>query len=179
MFETLGNRLQGTFDNLTRRGKLTERDVDAAMREIRLALLEADVNYKVVKDFVTRVRERAVGHEVMRSLTPGQQVVKIVHEELIATLGQPGRLNLGMQSPAVIMLVGLQGSGKTTTGAKLALLLRQEGRRPLLVAADVYRPAAIDQLETLGRQLDIPVYSEGVHANPVNVCANAIKYARE
>jgi signal recognition particle subunit SRP54 len=179
VFETLGNRLQGTFDNLTRRGKLTERDVDAAMREIRLALLEADVNYKVVKDFVTRVRERAVGHEVMRSLTPGQQVVKIVHEELIATLGQPGRLNLGMQSPAVIMLVGLQGSGKTTTGAKLALLLRQEGRRPLLVAADVYRPAAIDQLETLGRQLDIPVYSEGVHANPVNVCANAIKYARE
>lgn len=179
MFETLGNRLQGTFDNLTRRGKLTERDVDAAMREIRLALLEADVNYKVVKDFVTRVRERAVGQEVMRSLTPGQQVVKIVHEELIATLGQPGRLNLGMQSPAVIMLVGLQGSGKTTTGAKLALLLRQEGRRPLLVAADVYRPAAIDQLETLGRQLDIPVYSEGVHANPVNVCANAIKYARE
>jgi signal recognition particle subunit SRP54 len=179
VFETLGNRLQGTFDNLTRRGKLTEKDVDAAMREIRLALLEADVNYKVVKDFVTRVRERAVGYEVMRSLTPGQQVVKIVHEELIATLGQPGRLNLGMQSPAVIMLVGLQGSGKTTTGAKLALLLRQEGRRPLLVAADVYRPAAIDQLETLGRQLDIPVYSEGVHANPVNVCANAIKYARE
>jgi signal recognition particle subunit SRP54 len=179
VFETLGNRLQGTFDNLTRRGKLTENDVDAAMREIRLALLEADVNYKVVKDFVKRVRERAVGHEVMRSLTPGQQVVKIVHEELITTLGQPGRLNLGMQSPAVIMLVGLQGSGKTTTGAKLALLLRQEGRRPLLVAADVYRPAAIDQLETLGRQLDIPVYSEGVNANPVNVSANAVKHARE
>lgn len=179
MFETLGNRLQGTFDNLTRRGKLTERDVDAAMREIRLALLEADVNYKVVKDFVKRVRERAVGYEVMRSLSPGQQVVKIVHEELITTLGQPGRLNLGMQSPAVIMLVGLQGSGKTTTGAKLALLLRQEGRRPLLVAADVYRPAAIDQLETLGLQLDIPVYSEGVDANPVNVCVNAVKHARE
>lgn len=179
MFETLGNRLQGTFDNLTRRGKLTERDVDAAMREIRLALLEADVNYKVVKDFVKRVRERAVGYEVMRSLSPGQQVVKIVHEELTTTLGQPGRLNLGMQSPAVIMLVGLQGSGKTTTGAKLALLLRQEGRRPLLVAADVYRPAAIDQLETLGLQLDIPVYSEGVDANPVNVCVNAVKHARE
>ncbi|MGD2050596.1 MAG: signal recognition particle protein [Chloroflexota bacterium] len=179
MFETLGNRLQDTFDNLTRRGKLTENDVDAAMREIRLALLEADVNYKVVKDFVKRVRERAVGHEVMRSLTPGQQVVKIVHEELIATLGQPGRLNLGMQSPAVIMLVGLQGSGKTTTGAKLALLLRQEGRRPLLVAADVYRPAAIDQLETLGRQLDIPVYSEGVDANPVQVSSNAVKNAKE
>jgi signal recognition particle subunit SRP54 len=179
VFETLGNRLQDTFDNLTRRGKLTENDVDAAMREIRLALLEADVNYKVVKDFVKRVRERAVGHEVMRSLTPGQQVVKIVHEELIATLGQPGRLNLGMQSPAVIMLVGLQGSGKTTTGAKLALLLRQEGRRPLLVAADVYRPAAIDQLETLGRQLDIPVYSEGVDANPVQVSSNAVKHAKE
>ena len=137
MFETLGNRLQGTFDNLRRRGKLTESDVDAAMREVRMALLEADVNYKVVKDFIGRVRERAVGHEVMRSLTPGQQVVKIVHEELIATLGEPGRLNLGMQSPAVIMLVGLQGSGKTTTAAKLALLLRKEGRRPLLVAADV------------------------------------------
>jgi signal recognition particle subunit SRP54 len=173
LFETLGNRLQSTFDNLRRRGKLTEADVDAAMREVRMALLEADVNYKVVKNFIGRVRERAVGHEVMRSLTPGQQVVKIVHEELIATLGEPGRLNLGMQSPAVIMLVGLQGSGKTTTAAKLALLLRKEGRRPLLVAADVYRPAAIDQLETLGAQLDIPVYSEGVDANPVHVARNA------
>jgi signal recognition particle subunit SRP54 len=178
VFETLGNRLQGTFDNLRRRGKLTEGDVDAAMREIRLALLEADVNYKVVKNFVKRVRDRAVGEEVMRSLTPGQQVIKIVHEELIATLGQPGRLNLGMQSPAVIMLVGLQGSGKTTTGAKLALQLRKEGRRPLLVAADVYRPAAIDQLETLGRQLDVPVYSEGIEADPVKLSANAVKHAK-
>lgn len=177
MFETLGNRLQQTFDNLSRRGKLTEGDVDAAMREIRLALLEADVNYKVVKDFIKRVRERAVGQEVMRSLTPGQQVVKIVNEELIATLGQPGRLNLGMQSPAILMLVGLQGSGKTTTAAKLANLLRKQGRRPLLVAADVYRPAAIDQLETLGRQLDIPVYSEGTDANPVNVATHAISRA--
>lgn len=179
MFETLGNRLQGTFDNLRRRGKLTESDVDAAMREIRLALLEADVNYKVVKDFVGRVRERAVGQEVMRSLTPGQQVVKIVHEELITTLGEPGRLNLGMQSPAVVMLVGLQGSGKTTMAAKLALHLRKEGRRPLLVAADVYRPAAIDQLEVLGRQLDVPVYSQGVDADPVDVCAVAVRKARE
>lgn len=177
MFEALGDRLQGTFDQLRRRGKLTEADVDVAMREVRLALLEADVNYKVVKDFVGRVRERAVGQEVMRSLTPGQQVVKIVHDELIATLGEPGRLNLGLQSPAVIMLVGLQGSGKTTTAAKLALHLRKEGRRPLLVAADVYRPAAIDQLETLGRQLDIPVFSEGAQANPVDVCANAVRYA--
>jgi signal recognition particle subunit SRP54 len=177
VFETLGNRLQQTFDNLRRRGKLTEADVDVAMREVRLALLEADVNYKVVKDFVARVRERAVGLEVMRSLTPGQQVVKIVHEELIATLGEAGRLNLGMQSPAVIMLVGLQGSGKTTTAAKLALHLRSEGRRPMLVAADVYRPAAIEQLQTLGRQLDIPVFAEDVNADPVKVCDKSVRAA--
>lgn len=177
MFESLGSRLQSVFDDLQGRGKLTADDVDLAMREVRLALLEADVNYKVVKDFVGRVRERAVGEEVMRSLTPGQQVVKIVHDELVNTLGEPGRLNLGMQSPAVIMLVGLQGAGKTTMAAKLALYLRKQGRRPLLVAADVYRPAAIDQLETLGRQLDIPVYNEGTEANPVNVAANAVKEA--
>ena len=177
MFESLGNRLQTVFDNLQRRGKLTEDDVDKAMREVRLALLEADVNFKVVKGFVDRVRERSVGHEVMRSLTPGQQVVKIVHEELIETLGEPGRLNLGMQSPAVIMLVGLQGSGKTTTAAKLALNMRRDGRRPLLVAADVYRPAAIDQLETLGRELDVPVFSEGVDANPPELAKKAVKQA--
>lgn len=178
MFETLGERLQTVFDGLQRRGKLTEADVDKAMREVRLALLEADVNYKVVKSFVERVRERAVGQEVMRSLTPGQQVVKIVHEELINTLGEPGRLNLGMQSPAVIMLVGLQGAGKTTMAGKLALYLRKQGRRPLLVAADVYRPAAINQLQTLGRQLDIPVYDEGPHASPVKVCTNGINRAK-
>ncbi|MFQ5434375.1 MAG: signal recognition particle protein [Anaerolineae bacterium] len=177
MFETLGNRLQSVFDGLQRRGKLTEADVDKAMREVRLALLEADVNFKVVKNFVSRVRERAVGHEVMRSLSPGQQVVKIVHDELINTLGEPGRLNLGLQSPAVIMLVGLQGAGKTTMAAKLALHLRKQGRRPLMVGADVYRPAAIDQLQTLGRQLDIPVYDEGPDAKPVNVCANGVKQA--
>jgi signal recognition particle subunit SRP54 len=147
------------------------------MREVRLALLEADVNYKVVKDFVARVRERAVGQEVMRSLTPGQQVVKIVHEELIKTLGEPGRLNLGAQSPAVIMLVGLQGAGKTTMAGKLASFLRKQGRRPLLVAADVYRPAAVNQLQTLGRQLDIPVYSEGTQSKPVSLVTNAVKYA--
>ncbi|MCA9875127.1 MAG: signal recognition particle protein [Anaerolineales bacterium] len=175
MFESLGSRLQSVFDNLQRRGKLTEEDVDAAMREVRLALLEADVNFKVVKSFVARVRERAVGQEVMRSLTPGQQVVKIVHDELITTLGEPGRLNLGMQSPAVIMLVGLQGAGKTTMAAKLALHLRKQGRRPLLVACDVYRPAAIDQLQTLGKQLDIPVYAEGIQANPVNIARNGVK----
>ena len=177
MFETLGSRLQSVFDNLQKRGKLTEADVDVAMREVRLALLEADVNFKVVKDFVARVRERSIGQEVMRSLTPGQQVVKIVHDELINTLGEPGRLNLGAQSPAVIMLVGLQGAGKTTMAGKLALHLRKQGRRPLLVAADVYRPAAINQLETLGKQLDIPVYSEGVDSNPINVCVNGVKQA--
>ena len=179
MFESLGGRLQSVFDNLKRRGKLTEADVDDAMREVRLALLEADVNYKVVKDFIARVRERAVGQEVMRSLTPGQQVVKIVHDELTATLGEPGRLNLGMQSPAILMLVGLQGAGKTTMAGKLALHLRKEGRRPLLVAADVYRPAAIEQLETLGKQLDIPVYSEGPDADPVQVCVNGVKKGRD
>ncbi len=147
------------------------------MREVRLALLEADVNFKVVKAFVTRVRERAVGQEVMRSLSPGQQVVKIVHDELVRTLGEPGRLNLGAQSPAVIMLVGLQGAGKTTMAGKLALHLRKQGRRPLLVAADVYRPAAINQLETLGKQLDIPVYSEGTQADPVSICANGVRQA--
>ena len=177
MFESLGNRLQTVFDGLNRRGKLTEEDVDKAMREVRLALLEADVNFKVVKRFVARVRERAVGQEVMRSLTPGQQVVKIVHDELEATLGEPGRLQLGLQSPAVIMLVGLQGAGKTTMAGKLGLHLRKQGRRPLLVAADVYRPAAIDQLQTVGKQLDIPVYDEGADANPVNVCANGVKHA--
>jgi len=177
VFESLGSRLQSVFDNLQKRGKLTESDVDLAMREVRLALLEADVNFKVVKDFVGRVRERAVGQEVMRSLTPGQQVVKIVHDELVRTLGEPGRLNLGAQSPAVIMLVGLQGAGKTTMAGKLALHLRKQGRRPFLVAADVYRPAAINQLETLGKQLDIPVYSEGTQANPINVCANGVRQA--
>ena len=179
MFESLGNRLQTVFDRLQRRGKLTEDDVNEAMREVRLALLEADVNYKVVKGFVGRVKERAIGTEVMKSLTPGQQVVKIVHSELINTLGEPGRLNLGQQSPAVIMLVGLQGAGKTTMAAKLALWLRRKGSRPLLVAADVYRPAAIEQLETLGRQLDIPVYSEGVDADPPKLAANAVKQARQ
>ena len=178
MFESLGSRLQTIFDNLQRRGKLTEADVDAAMREVRLALLEADVNFKVVKAFVARVRERAIGQEVMRSLTPGQQVVKIVNDELVNTLGEPGRLNLGAQSPAVIMLVGLQGAGKTTMAGKLALLLRKQGRRPLMVAADVYRPAAINQLEILGKQLDIPVYSEGTQANPVDVCAHGVAEAR-
>lgn len=178
MFESLSDRLQDTFEKLRKRGKLNEADVDTAMREVRLALLEADVNYKVVKDFVKRVKERSIGQEVMKSLTPGQQVVSIVHEELIQTLGEPGRLNLGMQSPSVIMMVGLQGAGKTTMSAKLALHLRRKGGRPLLVGADVYRPAAIDQLETLGKQIDIPVYHEGPQGNPATVCANGVAMAK-
>ncbi|MFQ6059412.1 MAG: signal recognition particle protein, partial [Anaerolineae bacterium] len=179
MFESLSDKLQGVFQKLARKGKLSEADVDAALREVRLALLEADVNYKVVKGFVARVRERAVGVEVMRSLTPAQQVVKIVNEELIHLLGEPSRINLSGPPPHVIMLVGLQGSGKTTTAAKLALQLRKQGQRPLLVAADPRRPAAVTQLEVLGRQLDIPVHSEGTQVPPPTVCANAVKRARE
>lgn len=179
MFESLTDKLQHVFDNLGKRGMLSASDVDAALREVRLALLEADVNFKVVKDFVARVRERTVGLEVHRKLSPAQQVVKIVHEELIATLGEPGKLDLGRQPPHVIMLVGLQGSGKTTAAAKLAQRLRKEGRRPLMVAADTYRPAAVKQLETLGRQIDIPVHSEGIQPAPPQICANALKLARK
>lgn len=179
MFESLTDKLQNVFEKLGKRGMLSEADVDAALREVRLALLEADVNYKVVKDFVKRVRERTTGLEVHRKLSPAQQVVKVVHEELIATLGEPGKLDLGKQPPHVIMLVGLQGSGKTTAAAKLALRLRKNGRKPLLVAADTYRPAAVKQLEILGRQIDIPVHSEGVKPAPPKICANALKTAHK
>ncbi len=179
MFDNLTDKLQNVFDRLSRQGKLTEKDVDTALREVRLALLEADVNYKVVKEFVARIRERAVGEEVMQSLTPAQQVVKIVHEELIQLLGDPAPLDLSGPPPNVIMLVGLQGSGKTTTAAKLALRLRKDGQRPLLVAADIYRPAAIQQLETLGRQIDIPVHSEGTQVPASTIARNAVKLARE
>ncbi len=160
MFENLTSRLNDVFETLRRRGKLSERDVDAAMREVRLALLEADVHYKVVKDFVARVRERAVGHEVSRALNPGQQVIKIVHEELIRTLGDPAPLTMHGPKPHVIMLAGLQGSGKTTAAGKLARRLRSQGERVLLVAADPYRPAAVQQLQTLGAQLGVDVYAE-------------------
>jgi len=179
MFESLTEKLQEVFDKLGKRGKLSEADVDAALREVRLALLEADVNYKVVKDFVTRIKVRAVGHEVMRSLTPAQQVIKIVNEELIATLGEPARLDLSGPTPHVVMLVGLQGSGKTTTAAKLAVKLRKSGQRSLLVAADTYRPAAVTQLEVLGKQVEVAVHSEGTKAPPPKICANALKRARE
>ena len=177
MFENLSDRLQGVFAKLTGRGKLSEADVDAAMREVRIALLEADVNFAVVKGFIARLRERAVGAEVMGSLTPGQQVVKIVLEELTALMGgTESRLALSSRIPNVIMLVGLQGSGKTTAAAKLANLLRKQGRRPLLVACDVHRPAAIDQLEALGRELDIPVYRGG-GSDPVAIASAGLKAA--
>jgi len=179
VFENLSGKLQSVFSGLSNRGKLSEADVDAALREVRLALLEADVNFRVVKDFLKRVRERAVGTEVMRSLTPAQQVIKIVHEELIATLGEPARLDLSGPSPHVVMLVGLQGSGKTTHAAKLATTLRKSGQRPLMVAADTRRPAAITQLEVLGQQIDVPVHSEGDKVPPPQICANAVKRARE
>jgi signal recognition particle subunit SRP54 len=179
MFENLQNKLNAVFDKLAARGKLSEQDVDAALREVRLALLEADVNYKVVKDLVGRVRERAVGVEVMRSLTPAQQVVKIVHEELLRTLGEPSKLDLSGSPPHVVMLVGLQGSGKTTMAGKLALALRKNNRRSILVAADTYRPAAVTQLEVLGKQIDIPVHSEGTKVPPPEIVRHALQRARE
>jgi len=172
MFENLTNRLEDIFKQLRRHGKLSEKDVDNAMREVRLALLEADVNYGVVKDFIARVRERAIGYEVSRALNPAQQVIKIVNEELIATLGEPERLNLTGERPRAIMLVGLQGSGKTTAAGKIAGLLRTQGERVMLVAADPYRPAAVRQLETLGERLSIPVYFEA-QVSPPELAAHA------
>ncbi len=178
MFETLSDRLNKIFENLRRRGKLSEADVDAVMREVRLALLEADVHYSVVKDFVSRVRERSVGAEVSKALNPAQQVIKIVHEELIATLGEPERLNLAGAKPWLIMMVGLQGSGKTTGAAKLARMLRSQGERVLLVAADPYRPAAIKQLQTLGERVGVPVFTEeGV--KPPELAAHAFDMAKK
>ncbi len=160
MFENLTDRLNEVFTQLRRRGKLSESDVDVALREVRLALLEADVNYTVVKDLVGRLRERAVGSEVSKALNPAQQVIKIVNEELIATLGDPERLNLSGPRPRLLMLVGLQGSGKTTMAGKMARYLRSQGERVMMVAADPYRPAAVRQLETLGERLNVPVYAE-------------------
>lgn len=179
MFESLSEKLQDVFDRLSKRGVLREEDVKAVLREIRLALLEADVNYRVVKDFTARVREKAVGETVSKALNPAQQVIKIVHEELVETLGEPGRLELKGRAPYIVMLVGLQGSGKTTTAAKLALHLRSQGHFPMMVAADIYRPAAITQLEVLGRQLDLPVYSESGCDNPPEICARGLNAARE
>ena len=180
MFETLSDKLQNVFKKLSGKGSLTEKDVDEALREVRLALLEADVNFKVVRTFIANVRERALGSGVLQSLTPAQQVIKIVNEELVSILGGgESKLSQVSQPPTVVMLVGLQGSGKTTTAAKLALHLRRKGQRALLVAADLRRPAAVAQLVTLGKQLDIPVYSEGTPAKPLTVCLDSLKRARE
>ncbi|MGH2533949.1 MAG: signal recognition particle protein [Thermomicrobiales bacterium] len=180
MFDSLSDRLNETFGRLSRKGKLTENDVDEAMREVRRALLEADVNFKVVKDFVTAVRERAVGQEVLRSLTPAQTVIGIVNEELIKVLGTEREpLLVPVRPPQIVMLVGLNGAGKTTHAAKLAVHVRKEGRSPVLVAADVYRPAAIAQLQSLGRQVNVPVFDEGTQRNPVDIAANGVKFAIE
>jgi signal recognition particle subunit SRP54 len=177
MFDTLSSRFETVFARLRGKGRLSEKDIDAALREVRVALLEADVNVGVTRAFLDRVKQRALTDDVSRSLTPGQQVIKIVHEELVATLGtEPVGLVKG-PPPLTILMVGLQGSGKTTSAAKLAGLLKRQGRRPLLVAADLQRPAAIDQLETLGRRLEIPVYTERA-SKPARVVKAALKQAR-
>ncbi|HWJ02072.1 MAG TPA: signal recognition particle protein, partial [Verrucomicrobiae bacterium] len=179
MFEGLADKLQSTFKKLRGKGKLSEADVAEAMREVRMALLQADVNIKVVKDFVNKVKERAVGQDVFHSLTPGQHVIKIVHEELIAVLGgTQSKINISSKPPTVILLVGLQGAGKTTHAGKLANLMRKQGKRPLLVACDIYRPAAIKQLHVLGEQLKIPVFDMGNKQSPVDIAKAAVEHAR-
>lgn len=177
-FESLSDKLSASFKKLRGKGRLTETDIKEAMREVRLALLEADVSYKVVKDFVNKVSARALGQDVLESLTPAQMVIKIVNEELTALMGSENvKLNISSHSPSVVMLVGLQGAGKTTNGAKLAGLMKKNGKRPLLVACDVYRPAAIAQLETVGAQLDIPVFQMG-QGNPVDIAKAGIEHAK-
>ena len=180
-FEGLADRLQSTMQKIRGKGKVNEADVKEMMREVRLALLEADVNFKVVKEFVKRVSERSVGQEVLKSLTPGQQVIKVVKEELTQLMGgEQSKIAVATKPPTVIMMVGLQGAGKTTTTGKLANLLRKKyNRKPLLVAADIYRPAAIKQLETLGKQLSMPVFSLGDQVSPVEIAKQAIEKAKE
>ncbi|MEH7074986.1 signal recognition particle protein [Neobacillus drentensis] len=180
-FEGLADRLQNTIQKIRGKGKVSEADVKEMMREVRLALLEADVNFKVVKDFVKKVSERAIGQEVLKSLTPGQQIIKIVNEELTELMGgEQSKIAASNRPPTVIMMVGLQGAGKTTTSGKLANLLRKKyNRKPLLVAADIYRPAAIKQLQTLGKQLDMPVFSLGDQVSPVEIAKQAIEKAKE
>ncbi len=179
MFDTLSDKLDSVFKKLRGHGRLTAQHIKETMREIRLVLLEADVNFRVVKDFVARVTERAVGQEVLKSLTPAQQVIKVVREELAGLMGEgeDNSLNLAVKPPVPLMLCGLQGAGKTTTCGKLALKLRREKRNPLLVPADVYRPAAIAQLKTLGRQLDVEVFDSQPGQNPVDICSRALSYA--
>ena len=179
MFESLTEKLGAIFGRMSNKGTITEQDLDEAMKEVRQALLAADVNFKVVKQFVADVREKALGAEIHKALNPVQQIIQIVNDELIETLGrEPAHLNRAPQPPTVVMLVGLQGSGKTSTAAKLALHLRSRGDRPLLVAADVYRPAAVEQLLTLGRQLQIPVWEEGTNVPPAKICEDALQEAR-
>jgi signal recognition particle subunit SRP54 len=179
MFESLSSRLQGITARLRGKARITEADLDVALREIRLALLEADVNFRVVKDFVGRIRERAAGMDLLTGLNPGQQIVKVVHEELVAVLGgQRQHLDLDAR-PAVLMMVGLQGSGKTTTSAKLAVRLRKEGKRPLLVAADVYRPAAVDQLVQLGDQIGVEVHTRSVGTPALEVARSGLEVAKQ
>ncbi len=178
MFDNLSDRLADTFKKLKGHGKLTEKNIQDALREVRLALLEADVNYKVAKEFIARIKDRAVGKEVMKSLTPAQQVVGIVNDELTKLMGGAAEpLNLVGRPPLVFMLVGLQGSGKTTTSAKLALMLRKQGRRPFLVPADVQRPAAIEQLKRLGSQIDVPVFDSDPSQSPVDICVQSLAAA--
>jgi signal recognition particle subunit SRP54 len=177
-FEGLSDRLQDILKKIRGKGKITEEDVKVAMREVRMALLEADVNFKVVKDFTNKVRERAVGKEVLQSLTPGQQIVKIVHDEMTQLMGgSESKLQMSTRPPTVIMAVGLQGAGKTTTVAKLAKNLIKSGRRPLLAACDIYRPAAIKQLQVLGEQVGVPVFSMG-QGDPVNIAKGAVEYSK-
>jgi signal recognition particle subunit SRP54 len=180
VFDSLSDKLQLAFDGLKRQGKLTDKDVERAAREIRLALLEADVNFKVVKQFVDTVKARALGVEVLGSLTPAQQFIKIVNEELTALMGSAStKLTFSPRPPTVIMMVGLQGSGKTTACGKLANFLLAQGKSPALVAGDVYRPAAVDQLKTLGEQLGVPVYDEGTGADPVDIAKHGVEWARD
>ena len=178
-FESLSDKLSAAFKKLRGKGRLTAADVKEAMKEVRMALLEADVSYKVVKEFTKSVTERASGADVLEALSPAQQVIKIVNEELVKLMGSENqRLTIGSKSPSVVMLVGLQGAGKTTNGAKLAAYMRKQGKRPLLVACDIYRPAAIKQLETVGKQLDIPVFQMGT-TNPVDIAKAAIEHAKK
>ena len=177
-FENLSEKLQAVFKQLRGKGKLTEKDVKEAMREVKLALLEADVNFKIVKQFINKVNERAVGSEVLESLTPGQQVIKIVNEELIELMGSSqSKLTFSSKPPTVYMMVGLQGAGKTTTSGKLAGLLKKQGKSPLLVACDVYRPAAIKQLQVVGNNYGIPVFEMGDKLNPVDIAKESLQYA--
>ncbi|NLM04392.1 MAG: signal recognition particle protein [Clostridiales bacterium] len=177
VFGGLAEKLQNTLNKLKGKGKLTEKDVSDAMREVRLALLEADVNFKVVRDFIKKVKERAIGVEVLESLTPGQQVIKIVNEELTNLMGQTqSKINFASKPPTIIMLVGLQGAGKTTTCGKLASLLKKQGKRPLLVAGDVYRPAAIKQLQVVGKQVDVPVFTMGDQLSPVDIAKAGVEH---